>query len=92
MALDWSVKVEYMFDQCEAVVGQSWVKDYADECPSYDPHREYRVFWSPVDGDSPELMLERVSEIPVLTEEQERKSEPGYWRACILGVQGELIT
>jgi len=59
------------------VVGQSWVKEY-DECPAYDSHREYRVFWSPVDGDSPEMMLERVSEIPVLTEEQERRSEAGY--------------
>jgi len=88
MADEWYAKVEYVYDKTEAVVNCEWIHDL--EPPAFDPHVVYRCFWSPIDEDSPDAMLQRAPSIPFLTEEKEKAGEAGYYRACILAVRGRL--
>lgn len=85
----WHAKVEYVVDLRTATVHASLVKDLDEETlPSFDVGHVYRVFWSPVDEETPMDMLKRVPVIPDLTPEQELDGEAGYYRAHVLAIRG----
>lgn len=89
-SVQWFAKVEYQTDQTEAVINCSWIMDLEeDQCPAFDPHLTYRGFWSPIESDTPELMLQRVPQIPILSERDEKVSKSGYYRISILSIVGK---
>jgi len=51
----------------------------------------YKVFWSPIENDSPTEMLKRVPEIPVI-EKGDSRETPGYYRASVELVKGTTLT
>ncbi|KAJ1528914.1 hypothetical protein ONE63_007283 [Megalurothrips usitatus] len=57
-----------------------WDKDYL-----------YKVFWSPIEGDTPAKMLQRVPEIP-LYETGTSLEKPGYYRAVVVAVDENLAS
>lgn len=91
MAVSWVAKVEYLCDKFEDHIDVEWLLDLSeDDCPSYDPDRVYRAFWSPIEGDSPSAMQEKVPQIPILSEAQQKASEAGYYEVVILGIEGKV--
>ncbi|KAJ1528991.1 hypothetical protein ONE63_007358 [Megalurothrips usitatus] len=57
-----------------------WDKDYL-----------YKVFWTPIEGDTPAKMLQRVPEIP-LHETGTSLEKPGYYRAAVVAVDENLAS
>lgn len=86
--------VQFDADEVKAYVPLNFIMRYPTEWrtkSSWDNTYLYKVFWSQDPDDSPTEMAKRVAKIPVY-EKGSSLEKPGYYRASVLAVDGELVT
>jgi len=76
--------VRYRLDDTKSKVPISFIKDF-NSSVTVDTTRLYKVFWSDVQGDTPEKLKRRLSgPIPLIESKEDGAfGDPGYYRATV---------